>query len=382
MNSPVATPAGQNRADGAETKIEKHEQERGAKRKPLGDMPQSVVAHLVAPNENDLGRVHLCDRRIPHHDALRGAESRHVRIQRRRFLRGPHPEHPLGRNVFSGALHHSLEACGQRSVLLRERLELVKQRVNNERIQEEDKQPDRQRREPEIKPPAARGLADCRIEDPDENGRNDDGDDLPLGPIPEPRAPSLYRNSVRPKYPVLGRSQGQLEDVNRQNQRGRKDDGLKKPPGESSFRPGTVFRRQLPTQDQPENRQSVKEADQRARETNPAEVSRLLVAVRGQCVLRDFLRLCLLRLLRLLRDKRSGRGCALRCKGWTNGKSQDKGRKSRYFTPANPSAGKDFSTHGKTLRDSSRLRGGFGGRLYHEGTKTRRTAIFVEVRGQ
>src|SRR6266851_2215921 len=159
-NFPIRAPASKHPADAAMAEIEEHEQERGAKSEQFGDMPQDVMAHLMTGDVNDLWGGHLGDGGIKHDDAFRGSETSHVGVQRRGLLGRTHPEHPLRRDVFSGPLHHPFKAGRERGILLLERLEFEKQRSNDERLHEKQEEANRQRNEPKIKPPAARGFAD------------------------------------------------------------------------------------------------------------------------------------------------------------------------------------------------------------------------------
>src|SRR5467141_1270408 len=117
-NLPVLTPAVEHPADAAITKIEKYKQQRGSESQQLGNMPQDVVAHFVARDENNLRRVHLGDGGVPHHDALGSAKPCYICVQRRCFFSCAHPVHPLRWNVLPRALNQLLELGGKRKILL------------------------------------------------------------------------------------------------------------------------------------------------------------------------------------------------------------------------------------------------------------------------
>src|SRR5215470_19662051 len=120
-------------------------------------------------------------------------------------------------------------------IFLRERLELVDQRIDDERLEKENEQQDRQRHEPKVKPPAPRGFANNGIEQPNQNCPQNDANELTLGPVPKPRAPALHGKAVLPRNPVFVDAGGQLKDIDREYYERRKDEGLEKALGESVF---------------------------------------------------------------------------------------------------------------------------------------------------
>src|SRR6266568_831208 len=136
-DSPFRAPAGKHPADAAIAEIEEHEQEHGAESEQLGDMLQDVMAHLMAGDVNDLRSAHFGDGGIKYDHALRGPETSHVGVQRRRLLGRAHPEHALRGDVFSRVLHHPFKAGSEGGILLLQRLEFEKQRSNDERLDEE-----------------------------------------------------------------------------------------------------------------------------------------------------------------------------------------------------------------------------------------------------
>src|SRR6266852_5889777 len=262
-NLPRGAPAGEDPADGAVTEIEEDKKKGREEGDELGDVMQNVVAHFVAGDVNNLGRVHIGDGGVPDDDALGGAEPGDVGIQGGRFFASAHPEHALGRNVLAGALHHQFESFCERGSFLGEGLKLVEERIDDERLEEEKQKAVRQRNEPKIEPPTAGRPADHAVKDPDEDHANDDGDDFALGPIPKPGSPSLHGEAVGALDPVLIDARGKYEDVNRENQEGRKDQSLDKAPARSSLGQGAILGSQLPAKDEQENHDPIDEIDEK-----------------------------------------------------------------------------------------------------------------------
>src|SRR5467141_4080394 len=289
-NLPDLTPAGEHPADTAITEIEKYKEQRGSESQQLGNMPQDVVAHFMARDENNLRRVHLGDGGVPHHDALGSAKPCYVCVQRRRFFSRAHPVHSLRWNVLSRALHQLLERGGKRRILLCKCFELVEQRVNDDWLHENQKQADGQGSEPEVEPPAASALADDRVKDPDEEAGNNHRDDFAFGPIPQPRGPRLDGDSVAPGEPVLVNVRWQLEEIDGQNQQWRKDERLDETIGGDALCQGAVFRRELPAEDEPKGDQAIEKADQSETEVDAAKIMRFLVAFRRKRIGGDPLR--------------------------------------------------------------------------------------------
>lgn len=193
------------------------------------------MAHLVASDKDDFRRSGSGDGGVENHDAFGGDEAGDVSVDRGGFLARVHPEHTLGRNVFSGSLDQFLEAGGKRGIFLRERLEPVEQRIDHERLEKEHEQQDGQRREPKVKPPAPRRFANNGIGKPNQNDAQNDADELAFGPVPKPRALALHRKAVLPRNPVFVDAGGQLKDIDREDHQRRKDEGLEKALGEFAF---------------------------------------------------------------------------------------------------------------------------------------------------
>src|SRR5262249_23990968 len=134
----------------------------------------------------------------------------------------------------------------RQSVIFRlQRLELMEQWIDDERLQEKQNQTNRQRDEPEIEPPSLRALANHHKQQVEKNDRQNRADDFALGPIPEPRAPTLYRNSILSQNPVAINSKGQLENIHRNEKQRRKNRRLHELTLERPFRHIAVFGRPL-----------------------------------------------------------------------------------------------------------------------------------------
>jgi len=73
----------------------------------------------------------------------------------------------------------------------------IEKRIDDIGRDENDKQKNGQRDDPEIEPPAAGALANDGVENPGEEAAKEDGEELDLGPIRSPRRPGLYGDSVK-----------------------------------------------------------------------------------------------------------------------------------------------------------------------------------------
>src|SRR6266702_3355824 len=124
-------------------------------------------------------------------------------------------------------------------------------------------------------------------------------------PLVQSQSHERHPWTVTPGDPVFVDARGELKDVDRENQKRRKDEGLEEAFGGFAFGPSAVLRRELPAQYQPEDHQAINKTDQREAKMNPGEIARLLIAVGRQGVLRDSLR------WRLRGCRRRGRGRCL-----------------------------------------------------------------------
>src|SRR5208283_1165604 len=220
-------------------------------------MLQHVMPHLVSCHIHNLRRVHLRDRRVPHHNSFRRAESRHIRIQLRRLLPRSHPEHPLRWNRFPRPLHHLFQFRRQPRILHLQRLKRVEHGVNHHRLNKHQQQNQRNHRQPEIKPPSRRRFPDHPVQNPHHNHRSNHRKQFALGPIPQPRSPSLHRQSVCSIQPVVVNPHRQFHCTHRQRNQRRKNQHLYKSPQAHAFRHVPILRRHLPPQNHQQHRKPV-----------------------------------------------------------------------------------------------------------------------------
>ena len=184
------------------------------------------MPHLVSEIRKDFRNGFLDDVRVPDYNSLRSAEAADVGVHRIRFFAGLHPEHALGRNREACALHHSFNLRDELRIFLAERSEREKHRLNHKRLDEGEEHDNRQRDQPEIKPPAPRAAPDHHVEYPHSENAAHNQEELRLGIIQRPRAPTLDRDAVRQRYPVLVSVRRELQYCDRQGQKRRENESL------------------------------------------------------------------------------------------------------------------------------------------------------------
>ena len=228
--------------------------------------------------------VFFGDVRVPDHHSLRSADTADVGVHRVRFFAGLHPEHALGRNREACALHHSFNLRDELGVFLAERRKRKKHRLNHKRLDKSEEHDNRQRNQPEIKPPAPRTAPDHGVQYPHSENAAHNQEELRLGIIQRPRAPTLHRDAIRQRHPVLVSVGGQLQDRDRQDQKRRKNESLNKTIGRSFLGRISKFWAELPVQDDPENEEAVEKADDVETELGAAESFCFLIKIRRKRV--------------------------------------------------------------------------------------------------
>ncbi len=152
------------------------------------------MPHLVAHHHQDLVVLHGLERRIPEHDALRAAEPAHVGVD---LLRAPahvHLEHVPRRHARAVGERQDLRA----QPLVAQRLELVEERIEHQRLQDREEGDERGRPQAQPPPPAARAGAQHAPAQPHdrEHAERDHRQDQRLERVPEPAAQRLRREPV------------------------------------------------------------------------------------------------------------------------------------------------------------------------------------------
>ena len=137
---------------------EGHEQQKAGEDEAEGDVMQGVVAELVAEDGGELVRRGVGDGGIPEDEALGGAEAGDVGVEAGDLAAGVHVEHPVGRKADAAAGDDLLQLLNEGGVRLLERLELVEERIDEDRREEDSKEDRRHRRNPEPEPPAGRAI--------------------------------------------------------------------------------------------------------------------------------------------------------------------------------------------------------------------------------
>src|SRR3984957_15726816 len=163
-DSPTAAPTCEHPANCAITQGKQNEKYNQGQGQTFPHVGENVVTHFVSRDEDNLRRGHLSDGCIPNYDSFRSAESSDVSVEPGRLFARAHPKHPLRWNILSGALNHLFQACRERRVFLRERLEFVEHGIHNQRLKEDEENSNGQGDLPEIKPPTPRAVTDHHIE--------------------------------------------------------------------------------------------------------------------------------------------------------------------------------------------------------------------------
>src|SRR5215472_4111888 len=147
---------------------------------------EDVVPHLVAEHEKSFRSGGLLDRGVPHHHALRWPEAGNVSVKSRNLLAGLHQEHAFAGDVETAPPRDLLNRLDQLGVVLVQRLELVEQGIDDNRTYHDDEPKNRQRDQPEVKPPALWAPADDQDHEPEKNRPQDQADHLALRLVPKP----------------------------------------------------------------------------------------------------------------------------------------------------------------------------------------------------
>src|SRR5262245_53616926 len=112
---------------------------------------------------------------------------------------------------------------------------MIEQRLDHHWLDKQQKHENWQRRYPKTQPPAPRAPPDDGVEDPHEHDSNHEFDDLALGPVPKPRAPSLHRLFVVEVETMLEQVQRRARQVEGEQERGYEDGGLNESPVSGGF---------------------------------------------------------------------------------------------------------------------------------------------------
>src|SRR6185312_14996858 len=103
---------------------------------------------------------------------------------------------PVGWKADAAAGDDLLQLLNEGGVRLLERLELVEERIDDDRGDEDSEEDRRHGRNPEPEPPARRRSADSPEEQQDQHGADDPDEEKALGLVPEPARPALNGEPV------------------------------------------------------------------------------------------------------------------------------------------------------------------------------------------
>src|SRR5260370_344513 len=120
------------------------------------------------------------------------------------------PDARARRALLSGAAGDALERGDEIGGLGGEWFVFVEKGIDHVGRDEDAEQKERQRDDPKIEPPTARALAYDGIENPGEQGADDDGQELGFGPIGSPGGPGLNGDFVKLGNRFLKKFNGKL----------------------------------------------------------------------------------------------------------------------------------------------------------------------------
>jgi hypothetical protein len=166
------------------------------------------MSHLMRHDEQDLIRAELGQHRVPQHDSLAGSDACNIRVDGPGIHTLVDLVHPASGNA--GAVRQ-----GQNSGLhcaIGHPVELVEQRIDPERRDNQNERRDRCASQPCVQPPVPRASPQQQVGDPENQREADATDHHGLYPVAEPLPEALSREAV-PVWPhesfVVCKGQGQ-----------------------------------------------------------------------------------------------------------------------------------------------------------------------------
>ncbi len=150
---------------------------------------------LVAVGEENLVRRFDPDRRVPHHNALRRAETGDVRVRPDESAAGVHQKNAVRRNLQTAAGGHALQLLDQSRVGISKRREVVEERIDDQRGGESEQHHHRHGKGPEPNPPASRRTAHQRVENAEDHNAEKQRQHRGFQPVQPPCGPALDRKS-------------------------------------------------------------------------------------------------------------------------------------------------------------------------------------------
>ena len=218
VDAPLLAEADEEVLEEVEADEEGGEDEDEAEEDALDDVAEDVVAHLVAEDEGDLIRGAFGDGGVPDDDALGGAEAGDVGVEGGDLVGGFHEEHAVRGDIDAFAACDDLFKLGyEGGIGFGEGFEVVEERVDDVRGDEDGEEGDEHDREPEDDPPAAGKLADEVEEQHDQEAAEDVDEGERFELVGDPAAPVLDGEAVGELY-VLG------VEIERQGEKGGEDE--------------------------------------------------------------------------------------------------------------------------------------------------------------
>ncbi len=175
---------------------EPDQQQHGGEHQPLRDVVERIVAQLMAEDAGDLIGSGLRDGRVPDHQPLRRPEAGDIGVQPVTFWLA------FMKNIRSGGMltpprATTFSSCSTSAGLrLLQRLELVEERIDQNRREKDPEQDCRHRRNPEPEPPALRRLADHPEQQHHQQPADEPRQQKAFRLVPEPASPALHRQPV------------------------------------------------------------------------------------------------------------------------------------------------------------------------------------------
>ena len=130
-------------------------------------------------------------------------------------------------NLDPGAGRHLLDPIGEVRLRVGERRKFEKERLKDQRLNHRAQNNQRHRRHPKIEPPPARALADRPVQDQDQDDPDRDLHKFSLGPVRQPRSPSLNRLLVLQGQNMAPDRRRQAQHIDGQQQERDNRDGLR-----------------------------------------------------------------------------------------------------------------------------------------------------------
>ena len=210
------------------------------------------MAALVAEDEKNFVVGETVCGRIPHHEALGGADAGYIRIEAVAFGAGLHQKHAVGGDVRSGAGDDGFQFRNQRGMSLGERFELVEDGIEQRR-REDGEHDQRQSEQPDTPPVASRVSADQPVEKQQNRRAEEDREAQALAQIFKPASPALHADAVVAADHVADCIQRQAGQGGNNQKDGEEEQSLEPAPARNALSPCGQTRGPARGEQQPED---------------------------------------------------------------------------------------------------------------------------------